>query len=66
MKAHTEAVKLRGPSLADSPRDFHDRYGSDISLLAMQNRLLASNFNTATNAGRGARCVAPRRGSARS
>jgi hypothetical protein len=32
--------EMYGPSLADSPRGFHDRYGSDATLLYIQNEFL--------------------------
>ncbi len=35
-----QAEKHVGPSLARTPRAFRERYGSDVELLEMQNRLL--------------------------
>ncbi len=40
-----QAERLLGPSLAKSPRAFHARFGSDVELLEMQNRLIEERVN---------------------
>lgn len=37
---YTDQAKLYGPSLEREPRRFHEMYGDDESLLAMQNELI--------------------------
>lgn len=37
---HGEAEERFGPSLAHSPKAFHEKYGSDEELLELQNKLI--------------------------
>ncbi len=44
MTSKSETAEKLGPSLAEDANGFHARYGDDATLLAFQNRILASIY----------------------
>lgn len=46
LKNTTEAVAMFGPSLETSKRDFEERFGTELQLLAETNKLLGPKFTS--------------------